>query len=548
MELKETLLAAKSRLFEAAKEVCSDKAFAYDILYLAVLKTKQRYKKLINKDRTVYFCISLMKQPKKHVKQSFESVEDCIEKALVAKVVSWKPILSAVAVVLAAAIVVPFCLSEEPTYVNPKGFTMSGAMAFTNNTGSDSITLQNYHKISELGVHDIFELSGVEMGVSGFANGDARYKAITTTLGTTLLTQSYVNGNTKKAEFILYKAYEDGWHEVGRDNIRFQVTTHPRLGQSYTIDNTELLVVPNGDAYIVSTYEEGIQIHKYGADGSFQFIGKCYISKRHTVINPAASVTSFLKVSLCYDKHTNRIHLLCKAEQSYRVEKAYYISFDITTQKFSEPYHIERLDDAGITVMGQLCPDESGGVYFALREIPDGESPSILHYIYHIDNNKNLSCIVQYGAYKSSANASSQIIEPRSLEFINGELHFIYRNGLRTDYIVYQDGIEKSRMHVASFTTDPGSYMGFFFHEDTLYYAALINYQYVCLAKVTNEKTEKVAEFELPITNLSCSAYTDTYGMKLDTSNGTINYIVGEIEHAESSNVLSSYFFQIILR
>ena len=35
------------RLQQAAETVCADKAFVYDTIYLAVIKTKQKYKKLV---------------------------------------------------------------------------------------------------------------------------------------------------------------------------------------------------------------------------------------------------------------------------------------------------------------------------------------------------------------------------------------------------------------------------------------------------------------------------------------------------------------------
>ena len=129
MELKQLLLNHAEPIEKAAEAVCTDKCFVYDAVYLAVIKTKQKYKKLANKERAVDVCISLMKQPKKHVNQSFSSVEDCIEKALAAKTVPWKPIVSAVAVVLVAAIFRPFCLPEHSTHIDVDGFVMNNSFS-----------------------------------------------------------------------------------------------------------------------------------------------------------------------------------------------------------------------------------------------------------------------------------------------------------------------------------------------------------------------------------------------------------------------------------
>lgn len=43
----------KEALLQAAKAVCRDPMFVYDTIYLAVIKTKQKYKKLVNKDRVL---------------------------------------------------------------------------------------------------------------------------------------------------------------------------------------------------------------------------------------------------------------------------------------------------------------------------------------------------------------------------------------------------------------------------------------------------------------------------------------------------------------
>ena len=153
-KLKENLLENAMPLEQAAEAVCTDKAFVYDAVYSAVVKTKQKYKKLVNKDRAVDICISLMKQPRKHVKLNFTSVEDCIEKALAAKTVPWRPIVSIVAVVLAAAIILPFCLQKAPISIDPKGFVMEGTRVLVNQTEGNDIVLQNFHELTALGIAD----------------------------------------------------------------------------------------------------------------------------------------------------------------------------------------------------------------------------------------------------------------------------------------------------------------------------------------------------------------------------------------------------------
>ena len=176
--LKFLLSKNTSRLEEAAQKACEHEEFTYDAIYWAVLKTKQRYKKLINKERVVDFCISLMKQPKKHVKQSFESVEDCIEKALAAKVVPWKSILSAVAVVLAAAILIPLCLTGNSQPVEVGGFEMENTLSIANSYSDNGTYLKNFHRVEDFGGPDLTELTGTDM--TQVLSNTLYYNAITT--------------------------------------------------------------------------------------------------------------------------------------------------------------------------------------------------------------------------------------------------------------------------------------------------------------------------------------------------------------------------------
>ena len=119
-------------LTSAAELLCSDKNYIYDVIYLATYQTKQKYKKLANKERAVEVCISLMKQPRKHMKHNFSSVEDCIEKALAAKIVPWKPIVSAVAVLLASTILVSSYLPGNSQPVAVGGFEMENTSSIAN--------------------------------------------------------------------------------------------------------------------------------------------------------------------------------------------------------------------------------------------------------------------------------------------------------------------------------------------------------------------------------------------------------------------------------
>ena len=173
-----------ARLQQAAEAVCTDPSLVYDTIYLAVIKTKQKYKKLANKERAVDVCISLMKQPKKHVKESFSSVEDCIEKALSAKVVPWRWIVSAVAVVLAVAIILPFCLPEKPLVIDPVGFVMENTESFGNSIGENETYVKNYHNLKDLGGPDNAQLAGENYWGGG---GHIKFELLTMENGSTYM-------------------------------------------------------------------------------------------------------------------------------------------------------------------------------------------------------------------------------------------------------------------------------------------------------------------------------------------------------------------------
>ena len=536
----------KEVLLQAAKAVCRDPMFVYDTIYLAVIKTKQKYKKLANKERAVEVCISLMKQPKNHVKQSFESVEDCIEKALAAKIVPWKPILSAVAVVLATAIILPFCLPKKPTYIDPKGFVMEGAQSFASLNDNNSVVLQNYHAISALGAHDIRELSGVEMNNLHFVEGKACYNSITTTQGKTLLIQSYVNGKKKTAEFILYEATSTGWVEVGRDAIRYTVLTHAS-GTDYNLDRIYMVDDMAGNVYIFSVYNEGLQVHVYTAEGSFRPIEKTKLMEHRQVADPygisvyTMPVTYFAR----YNSTKQAVDILFRTETEYMVNDTRVLSFEFSKEAFSDSVPLEKLNN--IFIIYDICLDDKGGLYLASQEYGYGKNniPIRSDYcIYYIDANKNVSQVALYHTLTHSANSGTT--HPYALEWINGALHLVHRSGNSTVYAIYCDGIEVSKTTLKGFSTDSYYYMGFFFLEDVLHFAILTNHRYINVARIEDGAVQIIAEFALPLA-YSCNAYTSNHGFQVNVTSATFNYILGELENTDDlTNTVSSCFFQIV--
>ena len=557
-DLKAHLLQNTTRLTQAATNIQLDSSLFYDAIYLAVIKTRQKYKKLVNKNRAVDVCISLMKQPRKHVKQSFESVEDCIEKAMAAKIVPWKPILSAAAVVLVAAIILPFCLPKKPVTIDPKGFVMEGSQVLANRLEGNDVQLKNFHKISDLGAANIRELANTELNANGTDVGDAQYRIHTTSNGITFLVQVYVNADTKKSEFILYKGETDGWREVGRDDVRYRVDIALVDGKRkvfYQADDTlEMFSTPDGTLYILSCYNEGIQIHQYSTTGTLTLLDKVQVHE-HKLLSLASGTnwrTPIVQASLSQNNSEQLLSIICQYEIDFGVNNMCFISFDLEKGTFSRPVPASNAPEESYTLsFGKFCKaDGNGGYYISAREDIEYSETSwdSFYYIYHYDRSGTLVEKIFYG--QRLKNSSNKV--GLGLMEVQGDiLHLVYSIGNYTYYSIYQNGVEQSKTRIYSITKDDWDYMAVFFYQGNLYYMVEINNKYIAIAKVLENGSEKVAEFEVPFVFDEYS-YLHSLGgagfSRISITDGVLSYIIGEYDRANYSwEYVSSYFFQIVL-
>ena len=314
MELRQLLLQNTSKLLQAAEAVCVDKGFIYDTVYLAVIKTKQKYKKLANKERAVEVCISLMKQPRKHVNQNFSSVEDCIEKALAAKVVPWRWIVSAVAVVLAAAIILPLCLPEGVFSAEIGGFEMENTISIGNGYSDNGTYLKNLHAVEDFGGPNLTELTGTDMTQN--LSGKLYHDTVTTSDDVTYMATAYLREDERNAEFILYRAETFGWIEIGRAPIGIYATTESYDGKEtihYGISSVYLLCDQRNNVYVVSNYRDGVQIHQCTPNGSFSLLGKQKLADlRSYTSSPVIASNIWINYSYAVlDEGTQTIAFLC---------------------------------------------------------------------------------------------------------------------------------------------------------------------------------------------------------------------------------------------
>lgn len=559
-KLRDILTENKDRLTEAAHKLCGEKELALKAVYCAVIKTKQKYKKLANKERSVDVCISLIKRPKRCGKQNFTSTEDCIDKALEAKVVPWKAIVPAVAVVLAAAILLPFCLPKKPVTIDPKGFVMEGTQALANQVEGSSIQLKNFHKISDFGVADIRELANTELNANGTNRGDARYLIHTTSNGITFLVQVYVNGETKQSEFILYRGEADGWHEVGRDTVRYRVTTLPGQEPLYEADRVlELFFTSDGTLYILSTYNEGLQIHRYSENGTLTLLDRVHVQDHKQVGTHDGSmwITPSVQVSASCDEADMTLSMICRYlvgfdELYTSIFNTCFITFDLEKEVFTAPVSAPSTsDDSALLSFGQFCvADGSGGYYISVTEdiVYSETSWDSYYYIYHYDRSGAFVEKVLYGErLKNNANTVGLSL----MKVEDDALHLVYEIGNRTYYSVYRDGVEQSKIRLYSITKDDWDYMAMFFYEGNLYYMTAINNKYIAIAKVLENGSEKVAEFEVPFVfdELSFLACLGGAGFsRISITDGVLSYIIGEYDRANYGwEYVSSYFLQVVL-
>ena len=553
-DLKAHLLQNTTRLTQAATNIQLDSSLFYDAIYLAVIKTRQKYKKLVNKNRAVDVCISLMKQPRKHVKQSFESVEDCIEKAMAAKIVPWKPILSAAAVVLVAAIILPFCLPKKPVTIDPKGFVMEGTQVLANRLEGNDVQLKNFHKISDLGAANIRELANTELNADGTDVGDAQYRIHTTSNGITFLVQVYVNADTKKSEFILYKGETNGWHEVGRDTVKYQVDSARVDGVWKTIFRADptlsLFSDPSGNLYILSCYDEGLQIHLFDTNDEFRMLDQIWLLEHKQVSSESGynMQTAKIDFSFSYNPANEVVSIMCLCETSFLTFDMRFVAFDLNKKSFSIPKSTDQ-DITTFENITAIAPTDNGEFYFLSSEdtIHSATSWDSYYYIYHCDSSGNIINKIPYGErIKNSQN----LVDNYLLEVRDGNLHFVYRKGAITYYSIYQNGVEISKTRVYAITTDSFDYMAFFFHDNDLYYMVEIDNKYISIVKTLESNVEKVAEFEMPFTFDEFS-FLSSRGVRephFVVANGVLNYIIGEYDRANYHwEYVSSYFFQIVL-
>ena len=231
-----------------------------------------------------------------------------------------------------------------------------------------------------------------------------------------------------------------------------------------------------------------------------------------------------------------------------------FITFDLENGTFSRPVPASNApapEESYILSFGKFCKADGNGGYYisAIEEIEYSETSwDSFYYIYHYDRSGTLVEKIFYGQrLKNSLNRVGL-----GLMEVQGDiLHLVYSIGNYTYYSIYQNGVEQSKTRIYSITKDDWDYMAVFFYQGNLYYMVEINNKYIAIAKVLENGSEKVAEFEVPFVFDEYS-YMHSLGgagfSRISITDGVLSYIIGEYDRANYSwEYVSSYFFQIVL-
>ena len=568
MELKQFLLSYTDKISKSAEAMCTDKSLVYDTIYLAVIKTKQRYKGLANKERAVEICISLMKQPKKHVKENFSSVEDCIEKALAAKVVPWRRIVSAVAVVLAVAMIVPSVLPDKVRTVDASGFVMEGTTALENLVKDSDVQLKNLHVPEELGAADPRVIADHVYG----ARGNVFCETVTTANGVTLYFLSYVDTETKKAECIVYEAHTDGWKEAGRFEVNFYVDRYwaekydeeekryyHEWETYYSVSRVYALADEKGGAFLISHYSNGIQIHYYGANGEVTYLNQLWLSEKTIISSDSGTHGSsngwgnlFKAV---YDQARSSIALYASIDNHYMDDEfrsLVFFTFDTKSNAFSETVTVPENSISPFLMIDSGCYDGKGGWYFTgeayLGNADNGADEYAVSLI-HVKDGQIISTVPL-----GTSNVLSNDIDLGMLEVIDGQVHLVYYTKNARYYMIYNESgevVQKRKFYNVS--SDKTEYLDFFLHDGELYFLCFINGTYVVLARVPEDGySVKVGEFLFPakMDNTGSMFFTDKHLTPSVTGGNIVNMIIPASKDGQLVGVdpnRSTYFFQIVL-
>ena len=573
-KLRETLIESSHRLICAALEKCESEELIYDAIYNAVISTKLKYKKIINKDITVELCISLIKKPKKRSKKEFDSVEECINRAIDDFAVRKKPIITAVSIILLAAMIIPTLITGGVIYIQSRGFTMEGSVALGNNMKGNDTMIKNFSEIGVMGAPSMKDRTGVgyRLCENGWDGHRGEYETVSTKNGDIYLAQIYYSEDPLKSEFILYKAEEDGWDEMGRADTRLSYTKgviDGKYREMYSVSELSLFTDDKDNVYVLTENEMGLQVHKCTKKGDFSLIDTFFISDAKDVSIGSAGIVSntiayYNDIMINEKKNSVEIYYRLASDTMLGIDKYYFVSFDIGSCAFTEgaPAH-DSLNKYLMTSGVSLVAYDGDGGFFVAAMYYYRNKDGILfrdwrnYCVIHIKDSQVIEEMVYYES-RSGGGASGTNIGPSMVGYYEDKVHLVFSrtyyslgNQSVTEkwYVQFDENREqKSRYKLKPMTLDDHSTQFFFMRDGEIYWTIIAVDEWLVIGRIVDKnKTEKIAEIKIPLKG-TAAVYLHNHRGGLFSDDGSIDLVFSEYGEAKFvTRTEDAYFGQLII-
>lgn len=450
-----------------------------------------------------------------------------------------------VAAILAAALLLSGCVFSL--------LRMENTLSFENTYSDNKTAIHNFHKIEDLGGADLTALTGTDM--TQRLSGRIGCDIVTTAGNVTYMVVSYMNSSTCQAEFILYRAKNSGWEKVASAPIAVFFTSGAEY-KYYSTGEVNLLCDSEDNLYVVSVYEEGIQLHRYTNRGKLVELGKQKIADFRTVEKyPGAENNNWsLSLHATVDESTQSIAVMCvstfpfldSANADLSRNELCFVAYDVEAQAFDTPMYLE--NEHNSYGLG-LEADGKGGYYLLLRgKLDTFDSAGKLSgaYLYRLSNGSLSDGLLITGP-------KERVGALRLLEVDEeGVIHVVYPSRAdyweRMIYVKVQDGAVVDTYPIVSSdkraTLD--DFISFDCTDGRIYFTEFADNKKILFSCVDGKKTQLLAEFELP------AEYEIFYGIQGESSSlvaqgNIVNLIFTDAQLSDDDQpVRELYFAQIV--
>ena len=408
------------------------------------------------------------------------------------------------AAILAAAMLLTGCMLSI--------FQMDNTLSFANTYSENKTAIHNFHKVEDLGGADLTMLTGTDM--TQHIGGSVYFDMVTTSRNVTYLVVSYVEESTPKAEFTLYRANKDGWEAVDTRSVGLFTASGPEY--HHLIASGITLLCDNEDnLYVVSAYEEGVQIHQYTKNGRLVRTSKQKVADARIIEHaPGYKDGNWFSISRAiWDETTGDIAILLDASYSFiasedgdeSCNEICFVTYTPSERAFAEPLYFD-MENSHWTL--ELASDNKGGYYFLRSEQLEPYYPiSWLGtknrgaYLYHLSNG-----VLVKGMLVTDEKESVYAIRLFDVDE-SGAIHVVYSSRgaqYRPDRMLYTK-VENNAVVDAypivsgNKVAHPHDYISFYRVEDRIYFAELADLQRILFSWTSGGgQTYRLAEFELP--------------------------------------------------